>query len=146
MNKIKKFSNMGITNRIWELYPFPKLTTFTMETRLDRSIVGSLRYLVNSRPDLAFSVGMVSRFMESPNFEHWVAIKRIIRYVAGTTELGCKFVKGKNSELLGYTDSDHAGDIEKRKSTTGIAFFLGGNLVTWSSQKQRVVSLSSCES
>ena len=65
-----------------------------------RSIVGSLRYLVNSRPDLAFSVGMVSRFMETPNPEHWSAIKRILRYVAGTTELGCKFVKGESAELM----------------------------------------------
>jgi hypothetical protein len=111
-----------------------------------RSLVGSLRYLVNSRPDLAYSVGLVSRFMESPNSDHWAAIKRIIRYVAGTTKLGCKYVKGSQSELLGYTDSDHAGDLEKRKSTTGVVFFLGKNIVTWSSQKQRVVSLSSCES
>jgi hypothetical protein len=96
-----------------------------------KSIVGTLRYLVNSRPDLAFSVGMVSRFMETPNSEHWGAIKRIIRYVAGTTELGCKFVKGPHSELLGFTDSDHARDVEKRKSTTGVEF---------------LVSLSSCES
>jgi hypothetical protein len=111
-----------------------------------RSVVGSLRYLVNTRPDLAYSVGIVSRFMESPNAEHWSAIKRIIRYIAGTTDLGCKYVKGENSELLGYSDSDHAGDLEKRKSTTGIVFFLGQNLITWTSQKQKVVSLSSCES
>ena len=111
-----------------------------------RSIVGSLRYLVNSRPDLAFSVGMVSRFMEAPNLEHWGAIKRILRYVAGTTQLGCRFVKGTHSELFGFTDSDHAGDIQKRKSTSGVVFFLGSNLITWSSQKQRVVVLSSCES
>jgi len=58
-----------------------------------RSIVGSLRYLVNSRPDLSFSVGMVSRFMECPNSEHWGAIKRILRYVAGTTKLGCSLSK-----------------------------------------------------
>ena len=50
-----------------------------------------------------------------------------------------------NLKLLGYSDSDHAGDLEKRKSTSGVVFFLNGNLVTWSSQKQRVVSLSSCE-
>jgi hypothetical protein len=47
-----------------------------------RSIVGSLRYLVNTRPEIAFFVGMVSRFMESPNSEHWGAVKRIIRYIA----------------------------------------------------------------
>lgn len=112
-----------------------------------RSIVGSLRYLVNTRPDIAFAVGMVSRFMESPTSEHWAAVKRIVRYVAGTPDYGCKFEKKSVSEikLLGYSDSDHAGDMEKRKSTTGILFFLNDNVVTWSSQKQRVVSLSSCE-
>jgi membrane-bound inhibitor of C-type lysozyme len=101
---------------------------------------------VNSRLDLAFSVGMVSKFMESLNSEHWCAIKRILRYVAGTTKLGCRYVKGRSNELLSYTDSDHAGDLEKRKSTSGAVFFLGGNIITWSSQKQKVVSLSSCES
>jgi hypothetical protein len=63
-----------------------------------------------------------------------------------TTELGCKYTKGTHSELPGYSDSDHAGDLEKRKSTTGVVFFLGGNIVTWTSQKQVVVSLSSCKS
>jgi hypothetical protein len=69
-----------------------------------------------------------------------------VRYVAGTTELGCIFLKGLHSKLTGFTDNDHAGDLGKRKSTSGVLFFLGGNAVTWSSQKQRVVALSSCES
>jgi hypothetical protein len=90
-----------------------------------KSIVGSLRYLVNTRPNLAYFVGMVSRFMETPNSEHWTSIKRIVRYVAGTTQYDCRYVKGDNSELLGYSDSDHAGDLEKRKSTTGVVFFSG---------------------
>ena len=112
-----------------------------------RSIVGSLRYLVNTRPDIAYSVGIVSRFMETPTTEHWAALKRIVRYISGTTELGCKYTCGSLSslKLLGYSDSDHAGDLEKRKSTSGVIFFLNGNIVTWCSQKQRVVSLSSCE-
>jgi hypothetical protein len=111
------------------------------------SIVGSLRYLVNNRPDISFAVGMVSRFMESPTIEHWATIKRIVRYVAGTTEYGCTYVSHSISglKLLGFSDSDHAGDLEKRKSTTGVLFFLNGNVVTWTSQKQRVVSLFSCE-
>ena len=112
-----------------------------------RSIVGSLRYLVNTRPDIAYSVGIVSRFMETPTTEHWAALKRIVRYISGTTELGCKYTCGSltSLKLLGYSDSDHAGDLEKRKSTSGVIFFLNGNIVTWCSQKQRVVSLSSCE-
>jgi hypothetical protein len=69
-----------------------------------------------------------------------------VRYIAGTTELGCVYTRETHSELLGYSDSDHAGDLEKRKSTSGIVFLGGGNIITWTSQKQRVVSLSSCES
>jgi hypothetical protein len=111
-----------------------------------RSLVGSLRYLVNTRPDLAYSVGYVSRFMEKPTDEHLAAVKRIIRYVAGTIHLGCRYVKEGEGGLQGYSDSDMAGDIDTRKSTTGVIFFLGKNPVSWQSQKQRVVALSSCES
>jgi hypothetical protein len=110
-----------------------------------RSIVGSLRYLFNTRPDIC--VGMVSRFMESPGVEHWDAVKRIFRYVAGTLGYGVRLKKGGETKLslLGYTDSDGSGDLIKRKSISGILFLLGMNLITWSSQKQRVVALSSCE-
>jgi len=85
--------------------------------------------------------------MESPTTEHWAALKRIVRYIAGTAEYGCTYVSNSFSDLklLGFSDSDHAGDLEKRKSTSGVVFFLNGNVVTWTSQKQRVVSLSSCE-
>jgi hypothetical protein len=110
-----------------------------------RSIVGSLRYLVNSRPDLAFSVGYVSRFMEAPTTEHLTAVKRILRYVAGTLHYGCFYKREKEASLVGYSDSDLAGDVDTRKSTSGIFFFLGNNVITWQSQKQKVVALSSCE-
>jgi len=85
--------------------------------------------------------------MESPTSDHWAAIKRIVRYIAGTSKYGCKYEKKSTSglKLLGYSDSDRAGDLEKRKSTLGILFFSNDNVVTWTSQKQRVVSLSSYE-
>jgi hypothetical protein len=112
-----------------------------------RSIIGSLRYLVNTRPDLAYSVGIVSRYMEMPRSTHWAAVKQILRYVVGTLNYGCKYTRSGNSEplLIGFSDSDLAGDIDDRKSTSGSAFFVGMNLVNWTSQKQRVVALSSCE-
>jgi hypothetical protein len=110
-----------------------------------RSILGSLRYLVNSRPDLAYSVGYISRFMEAPTTEHLAAVKRVLRYVAGTLQFGCCYQRKKEVQLVGYSDSDLAGDVDTRKSTTGVIFFLGGNVITWHSQKQRVVALSSCE-
>jgi hypothetical protein len=110
-----------------------------------RSIVGSLRYLVNSRPDIAFAVGYVSRFMEAPTAEHLTAVKRILRYISGTLHFGCFYQKGREAKLVGYSDSDLAGDIDTRKTTSGILFFLGNNVITWQSQKQKVVALSSCE-
>lgn len=113
-----------------------------------RSIVGSLRYLIHTRPDLAHPVGIVSRFMEAPTSEHLAAVKHILRYVKGTLSFGCSYVKkkdAKDEQLHGYSDSDMAGDVDDRKSTTGVAFFLGPNLVSWLSQKQKVVALSSCE-
>ena len=120
-------------------------TASAVDPTVYRSIVGSLRYLVNSRPDLAYSVGYISRFMEAPTMEHMAAVKRVLRYVAGTLHFGYHYTRKKQAQLVGYSDSDLAGDVDTRKSTTGVFFFLGNNLITWQSQKQRVVALSSCE-
>jgi transposase InsO family protein len=110
-----------------------------------RSIIGSLRYLVNSRPDLSFAVGFASRFMEAPGVHHWALVKQILRYLKGTVRYGCRYSKGSGVSLVGYSDSDYAGDVDDRKSTSGIVFFLGPSIITWSSQKQRITAQSSCE-
>jgi hypothetical protein len=111
-----------------------------------RIIVGSLRYLVHTRPDIAFAVGYVSRFMEKPTTEHMAAVKHLLRYIAGTRNYGCRYVKDEDGgKLIGYSDADMAGDIDDRKSTSGMLFMIGRNPVTWQSQKQKVVALSSCE-
>src|SRR6185312_14024878 len=112
-----------------------------------RSVIGSLRYLVNTRPHIAYAVGIVSRYMEDPRVSHWAAVKQILRYLAGTVNYGCIYKELGISEtkLIGFSDSDLAGDVDDRKSTSGSVFLLGSNLVTWASQKQRVVALSSCE-
>jgi hypothetical protein len=99
------------------------------------SIIGSLRYLCNSRPDLAYAVGYLSRFMEGPRQEHLVAVKRVLRYVAGTQQWGLHYHRGKKNsgapKLLGYSDSDLAGDVNDRKSTSGLIFFLAGGPIAW---------------
>jgi hypothetical protein len=116
-----------------------------VDATLYRSIIGSLRYLVNTRPDLAFAVGFASRFMEAPGVHHWALVKQILRYVKGTVNLGCCYRASSVQKLVGYSDSDYAGDTDDRKSTSGVVFFLGPSIITWSSQKQRIIAQSSCE-
>jgi hypothetical protein len=111
-----------------------------------RSLVGSLRYMVNTRPDLALVVGYVSRYTEEPHEEHLATVKHILRFIAGTKRQGLLYPRTEEgSRLIGYSDSDLAGDLDSRESTSGIMFFLGDSLVSWQSTKQRVVALSSCE-
>ena len=119
----------------------------SVDSTLYKSIIGSLRYLVNTRPDLSYSVGVMSHYMEAPTMVHMEAVKQILRYVKGTIDIGCHYVKAKQVEnrLIGYSDSDLDGDIDDRKSTTGTLFFLYGNPITWTSKKQKMVALSSCE-
>ncbi|WVZ87321.1 hypothetical protein U9M48_033976 [Paspalum notatum var. saurae] len=86
------------------------------------------------------------RFMEEPRLEHMAAMKQMLRYIKGTSDHGLFYTNdGGKFTLLGFSDSDMAGDVDGRKSTTGVVFFLGENPVTWLSQKQRVVALSSFE-
>lgn len=115
-------------------------TKFPMEpgTRLDadkqgvrvdateyRRIVGCLRCLLHTRPDLSFSVGMASRFMEKPTVKHMKAVKQILRYLQGILSFGLVYTQEKTEEVLvGYTDSDVGGDLVGRRSTGGMAFYL----------------------
>src|SRR6266508_3270501 len=124
-----------------------KSTAAATNTTAYCSLVGSLRYLVHTRPDLAYSVGYVSRFMETPTVEHLTAVKHILRYIAGTRILGCFFPWEPRGDerLVGFSDSDMAGDVDDRKSTSGVLFFLGRSPISWHSAKQKVVALSSCE-
>ena len=108
--------------------------------------MGSLRYLTFMRPDLAFSIGYVSKFMQQLMTEHLQAIKRIIRYVAGTLDYDLHYSRYPDAaHFIDYSDSDHTGDIDTSKSTSRTMFFLGKCLVSWQSVKQQVVALSSCE-
>lgn len=111
-----------------------------------RSVIGCLRYMLHTRPDLAYSVGVASRFMEKPTTMHLNAVKQILRYVQGSIGHGLVYTRGGDPELLvAYSDSDHAADTVGRRSTAGMAFYLNGCLITWGSQKQKTVALSSCE-
>nr|GEU94320.1 hypothetical protein [Tanacetum cinerariifolium] len=113
---------------------------------LFRSIIRGLRYLTHTRPDIADAVGVVSRFMEKPTVNHMQAVKRILRYIKGIVEYGLVYTKYRKGDVItGYSDSNHAKDVEDRRSTGGMVFYLKENLVTWGSKKQQCVALSSCE-
>jgi hypothetical protein len=121
-------------------------TTEEVDATQYRCLVESLRYLAHTRPDLAFSVSYVSRFMQRSTMKHQQVVKRIIRYVAGTLNHGLYYLRCPGeAHLVGYSDSDHAGDIDTSKSTSRILFFSDKSLVSWQSVKQQVVALSSCE-
>jgi hypothetical protein len=127
-----------------------KLSQESMAKEVDPThylqLVGSLRYLIHTRADIVFAIRYMSRFMERLTMEHLQAIKRILRYVAGTLDYSFHYGRTPDTaQFVGYCDSDLTGDVDTSKSTTGMMFFLGDCLVTWQSLKQKVVALSSCE-
>lgn len=108
-------------------------------------LVGSLLYLtVNTRPDLAFSAGVLSRFVAAPSDMHWKAAKRVLRYIAGTLDRGITYQRGQ-VEVEAYTDADYAGELDSRKSTSGAVVLMRGGPVVWKSKLQTVVAASTCE-
>ena len=120
-------------------------TGSAVEQKLYRGMIGSLLYLTASRPDIVFSVGLCARFQTNPKESHIQAVKRILRYLKGTSDLGLWYPKGSNFDLVGYADADYAGYLGDRKSTTGMAHFLGSCLISWGSKKQNSVALSTAE-
>ncbi|XP_066316045.1 uncharacterized mitochondrial protein AtMg00810-like [Miscanthus floridulus] len=122
-------------------------TAAKVDTTLYRSIVGGLRYLVHMRPDIAFVVGYVSRFMEDPQEDYWATVKRLLRYVKGTVDQVIVFSKTSRSrlQLIVFSNADMAGDIDGQRSTSDVLVFLGSAPISWLSLKQKVVALSTCE-
>ncbi|CAN0920234.1 Retrovirus-related Pol polyprotein from transposon TNT 1-94 [Linum grandiflorum] len=116
-----------------------------VDGKIYRSLVGSLIYLTHTRPDICHSVSLISRFMNEPSKLHFAAAKRILRYLQGTKQMGLRYKKEEGSKLTGYTDSDWAGSLDDRKSTSGYIFCLGTKPISWSSKKQKTVALSSAE-
>jgi hypothetical protein len=93
-----------------------------------RSLVGSLLYLTATHPDIVFVVNYLSRFMQSPSQIHFIAAKKVLRYLKRTLEFGMHFVKSSFVKLIGFSDSDWAGSDEKMMSTSGYCFAIGGSI------------------
>ncbi|CAN1132784.1 Retrovirus-related Pol polyprotein from transposon RE1 [Linum perenne] len=116
-----------------------------VDPKLYRGMIGSLLYLAASRPDIQYSVCLCARFQSSPKESHLSVVKRIFRYLKGTTSMGLWYPRNDSFDLLAYSDSDYAGSIVDRKTTTGACQFLGDKLISWASKKQSSVALSIAE-
>ena len=112
-----------------------------------RSAVGALIWLLHTRPDISYAIGEVARYVQNPGPAHFVALKRIFRYLKGTIYYGLLYKRGtyKSPVLAGYSDSDWAGDLDTRRSTSGYIFMLNGCTITYRTKKQTSTALSSCE-
>lgn len=116
-----------------------------VDATLYKQLIGSLMYITATRPDLMYVTCLLSRYMASPTEMHMQAAKRVLRYLKGTVSLGLFYKRGDVTELAAYTDSDYAGDIDDRRSTSGYVFLLNGGAVSLASKKQPVVTLSTTE-
>ena len=113
--------------------------------KIFRTLAGKLQYLTLTRPDIQFAVNYVCQKMHSPMVSDFNFLKRILRYVKGTTTMGISIIKDTDFKLRAYSDSDWGGCSTTKRSTGGYCTFLGSNLISWSSQKQSTVSQSSTE-
>ncbi|CAJ2653575.1 unnamed protein product [Trifolium pratense] len=105
--------------------------------------VGSLMYAqVCTRPDLAFIVGVLGRYLSNPGMQHWIVVKLVMRYLKRTRDFVLTFRKSDNLEIIGYSDSDYAGCPDSKRSTSGYIFLLAGGAVSWKSAKQSLVAPS----
>ncbi|XP_019170978.1 PREDICTED: uncharacterized protein LOC109166480 [Ipomoea nil] len=110
-----------------------------------RSLAGALQYLMVTRPDLSYVVNRLCQHMHSPTTTDWATLKRVLRYVNGTLNLGLHMSSSACLDIHAYSDADWAGDPDDRKSTSGFAVFLENNLISWVRRKHRIVARSSTE-
>ena len=119
-----------------------------------RSLVGSILYLQLTRPDIAYAVKELSRFLINPGPKMWAAAKNVLRYLKGTQTHGIRFggrasyntLATSPSHLVGYSDSDWAGQVDDRKSTSGLIFYLNNGAISYACKSQKCVALSTAES
>lgn len=117
-----------------------------MSHTLYRSLVGSLMYLaIGTRPDIAYAIQQLCKFLDSYGSVHWEAGKHVVRYLKGTRTLRLVLGGEHVARLLAYTDSDLVSCVDTRRSVSGYSCTLGAGVITWSARQQKMVALSTCE-
>ena len=112
---------------------------------LYRKLIGCLLYLTYTRPDICYTVSVAYIFMDQPQEIHWKAATRILNFVQGTRTHGIFYKAKSDLDLIGFTNSDWAGDSTDINSTSGYVFMLVEGPISWSSKKQSAIALSSTE-
>jgi hypothetical protein len=126
--------------------PRNQIETDQMKSVPYASVVGSIMYAqVCTRPDLAFITGMLGRFQSNPGLDHWKAAKKVLRYMQETKGYMLTYRRSDNLQVIGYSDSDHAGCVDSKKSTSGYVFTLAGGAISWKSSKQTIVASSTMQ-
>ncbi|GJS25916.1 hypothetical protein Tco_0486536 [Tanacetum coccineum] len=127
--------------------PGTRLTKITEGTMVNatkyHSLIGCLRYLLHTRPDLSYSVGLLSRFMQEPREQHMKAIRQVLRYVKGTKDYGITYKHNRGNKIHGFSNSSYRVNTQEGKGTTGIIFYYGESLISWSTQKHHHVNQNS---
>nr|GEY16002.1 ribonuclease H-like domain, reverse transcriptase, RNA-dependent DNA polymerase [Tanacetum cinerariifolium] len=130
--------------------PGTRLTKITegrmVNSTENQSLIGCLRYPLHTKPDLSYSVGILSRFMQEPKEKHMKAIRQVLRFVKGTKDYGITYKHNEGNKIQGFSDSSYGVNTQEGKGTTEIIFYYGESPISWSTQKQATVALSSCES
>ncbi|CAM8945289.1 unnamed protein product [Rhodiola kirilowii] len=146
---LKKFGMESAKTCATPMSPNDTLTKDESSPRVDptlyRGMIGSLLYLTASRLDILFSVCLCVRFQADPRETQVKAVKRILRYLKGTDDLCLFYPRGGELRLEAYTDADYDGCKTDRKSTSGMAQYLGPCLISWASKKQSSIALSTTE-
>eukprot|EP00253_Pinus_taeda_P002398 PITA_02398 len=116
-----------------------------VDPTLYKQLIGSLMYLINTRPDIFFSNNTLTEFMVEPKRVHWAVARHILRYVHGIVEYGLKYSQGEDVRLNGFTDPDWASSLVDQKSTSRYCFTVGSGMISWCNRKQKSIALSSAE-
>jgi hypothetical protein len=116
-----------------------------VDPSLYRQLIGSLMYLINTRPDICFVVNTLNQFQVEPRHEHWIGAKHVLRYIHGTINYGLRYTASSDIQLHGFTYSNWAGSAEDKKSTSGMCFIFVFVMISWDIRKQKSVALSTTE-
>jgi hypothetical protein len=148
---LKKFEMMDYksmpTPMVMNLKKMNKASSESCEIdpHLYKQPIGSLMYLVNTRPDICYAVSILSQFMSQSRQTHWIVAKHVLRYLRGTVGYRLRYAFDVDMILQGYADADWAGSAVDWKSTSSCCFTLGSTMVSWCSRKQSSMALSTAE-